>query len=47
MLAVAVTSGEPAEKLAGPHVIAAIADYRGADPRHFLDLAARTASRAA
>jgi len=47
MLAVAITSGEPAEKLSGPHVIAAIADYRGADPRHFLDLAARFASRAA
>jgi HAD superfamily hydrolase (TIGR01509 family) len=47
MRAVAVTSGEPAEKLAGPHVIAAIPDYRGVTPAHILDLAARSAPRAA
>ena len=41
MKAVAVTSGEPAEKLAGPHVLAAIPDYRGVTPRHIVELAAR------
>ncbi|HET9338736.1 MAG TPA: HAD-IA family hydrolase [Casimicrobiaceae bacterium] len=46
MAAVAITSGESAERLAGPHVLAAIADYRGASPRHFVDLAARAAARA-
>jgi HAD superfamily hydrolase (TIGR01509 family) len=47
MHAVAITSGEPAAKLAGPHVIATMPDYRGADPRHFHELAARAAPRAA
>jgi HAD superfamily hydrolase (TIGR01509 family) len=42
MLAVAVTSGEPAATLAAPaHVLAAIADYRALDPLHILDLARR------
>ena len=41
MHAVAITSGEPAEKLAGPHVLAAIPDYRGFTPRHFVELADR------
>ena len=47
MKAVAITSGEPAETLAGPHVLATVPDYRGITPAHILDLAARAASRAA
>ena len=47
MRAVAITSGETAERLAGPHVLTAIADYRDVTPAHILDLAARAASRAA
>ena len=47
MYAVAITSGEPAERLAGPHVLAAIADYRGVTPSSILDLARARASRAA
>ena len=39
MRAVGVTSGESAERLGGPHVLAAIADYVGRDPREFLELA--------
>jgi len=39
MLAVGVTSGEPAERLAGAHVIATIADYRTLRPRDVLELA--------
>lgn len=42
MHAVGVTSGESAERLAGPHVLAAIADYRGRSPHDFVDLAARS-----
>ena len=45
MYAVAITSGEPAERLAGAHVLATIPDYRGVAPRHFVDLAARAAAR--
>ena len=46
MLAVAVTSGEPAAKLAAPaHVLTAITDYRGLDPRHVLELARRPVAR--
>src|SRR5450755_2240618 len=42
MLAVAVTSSEPAATLGAPaHVLAAIADYRGLDPLHVLELARR------
>ena len=47
MRAVAITSGEPAERLAGPHVLATVPDYRGITPGHILDLAARSTSRAA
>jgi beta-phosphoglucomutase-like phosphatase (HAD superfamily) len=42
MSAIAVTSGEPAAKLAAPaHVLVAIADYRELDPLHVLALARR------
>ena len=40
MHAVAITSGEPAAKLGGPHVLGAFADYRGLAPDRILDLAA-------
>jgi len=46
MHAVAVTSGEPPEKLAGPHVLATIADYRDLAPRDVVDLARRASARA-
>ncbi|MEO8486772.1 MAG: HAD-IA family hydrolase [Betaproteobacteria bacterium] len=46
MLAVAITSGEPAAKLSGPHVLATVADYRGLDPRQVLELARRHSARA-
>lgn len=46
MLAVGVTSGEPAERLAGPHVLSTIPDYRAITPRDIVDLAARAAARA-
>ena len=45
MHAVGVTSGEPAERLAGPHVLATIPDYRAVTPRDILDLAARATAR--
>ena len=45
MHAVAITSGESPARLAGPHVLAAIADYTDVTPRHFVDLAARAATR--
>ena len=45
MRAIAVTSGEPAGKLAAPaHVLAAIADYRDLDPKHVMAMARRPAS---
>lgn len=47
MHAVGVTSGETAERLAGPHVLTAIADYRGLAPRDVLDLAIDRARLAA
>lgn len=49
MLAVGVTSGESAERLAGSHVIATIPDYRTVRPRDVLHLAhaARATARAA
>ncbi len=44
MSAIAVTSGEPAAKLAGPvHVLTAIADYSDLDPLRVLALARRSA----
>ena len=44
MSAIAVTSGEPAAKLAGPvHVLTAIADYTDLDPLRILTLARRSA----
>ena len=39
MLAVGITSGEPAHRLAGPHVLSTYADYRAIRPRDILDLA--------
>ena len=47
MHAVGVTSGETAERLAGPHVLAAIPHYRGLAPRSIIDLAQDRARRAA
>ena len=47
MHAVGVTSGETAERLAGPHVLAAIPHYRGLAPRSIIDLAHDRARRAA
>ena len=47
MHCVAVTSGESAETLAGPHVLAAVADYSGIGPRTIVDLAQRARSRCA
>ena len=47
MHAVGITSGETAERLAGPHVLAAIPHYRGLAPRHIIDLANDRASRPA
>jgi len=41
MKAVAVTSGETAQALAGAHVLAAISDYRALAPRTILELAQR------
>ena len=46
MLAVGVTSGEPAARLAGPHVLSTIPDYRAIRPRDILDLVARASTRA-
>jgi HAD superfamily hydrolase (TIGR01509 family) len=44
MSAIAVTSGEPAAKLAAPvHVLAAIADYRDLDPLRVLAMTRRAA----
>jgi HAD superfamily hydrolase (TIGR01509 family) len=41
MHAVAITSSEPAENLAGPHVLAALSDYRSIEPREVVALAAQ------
>ena len=41
MHCVAVTSGESAQALSGPHVIAVIGDYDRLEPRRLLDLAGR------
>jgi beta-phosphoglucomutase-like phosphatase (HAD superfamily) len=46
MLAVGITSGEPAERLSGPHVLSTIPDYRAVRPRDVLDLARAARSRA-
>ncbi|CAG0980263.1 Validoxylamine A 7'-phosphate phosphatase [Burkholderiales bacterium] len=46
MHAVGITSGEPAERLAGAHVLAALADYRGVVPRDIIDLVTERAGRA-
>ena len=47
MRAVAITSSEPAARLAGPHVLTALADYRGVAPRDIIDLAERAHTPAA
>ena len=47
MHAVGVTSGETAERLAGPHVLAAIPHYRGLAPRAIIELALNRTPRAA
>jgi beta-phosphoglucomutase-like phosphatase (HAD superfamily) len=47
MRAVAITSSEPAARLAGPHVLTALADYRGVAPRDIIDLALRARAPAA
>lgn len=47
MHCVAVTSGESAEALAGPHVLAAVADYSELEPRTIVALARRARSRVA
>ena len=41
MRAVAITSSEPAARLAGTHVLAALIDYRGVAPRDIIELAGR------
>lgn len=46
MQAVAITSSEPAENLAGPHVIAAVDDYQAIDPRGIVAFAERSRRRA-
>ncbi len=45
MLAVALTTSTTAQELAGPHVLAAMADYRGMDPLDIAALAARQRQR--
>jgi len=46
MHAVGITSGEPAHRLAGPHVLSTHPDYRAIRPRDILDHAARATARA-
>jgi beta-phosphoglucomutase-like phosphatase (HAD superfamily) len=45
MLALALTTSASAQELAGPHVIAAMADYGGADPLDIAALAAQQRQR--